>query len=282
VTDTDLEVAPNEARRATRHQGPPLILITNDDGVRARGIEALARAAVEAQLGDVYVVAPDRDNSGISHALTLHEPLRVLDVRPGWMAVTGTPTDCVYLAAVEVLPRWPSLILSGINAGPNLSHDVHYSGTVAAAVEGTLFEISSIAVSLVDTTNGSYALAAQFTKNLAARVLARGGLPIGTTLNVNVPPGAPTRHQMTYLGHRSYRHSIHKRLDPRGGVYYWIGGMPDQPRDLEGSDCNAVGRGVISVTPLTIDLTNGRALSRGLDRLEVEGSTLEAAIPPGR
>lgn len=256
----------------------PLILVTNDDGVTAPGIAALAEA-LEA-LGTVVVVAPDLNRSGESHKISLLDPIRLKQHRPRWWSTDGTPTDCVYLSVIELLPRRPDLVVSGINAGPNLSHDVHYSGTVAAAVEGTLFEISSIAVSLVDTTNGSYALAAQFTKNLAARVLARGGLPIGTTLNVNVPPGAPTRHQMTYLGHRSYRHSIHKRLDPRGGVYYWIGGMPDQPRDLEGSDCNAVGRGVISVTPLTIDLTNGRALSRGLDRLEVEGSTLEAAIPP--
>ncbi|MCK6552583.1 5'/3'-nucleotidase SurE [Myxococcota bacterium] len=256
----------------------PLILVTNDDGVTAPGIAALA-AALEA-IGTVVVVAPDLNRSGESHKISLLDPIRLKQHRPGWWSTNGTPTDCVYLAVIEMLPRRPDLVVSGINAGPNLSHDVHYSGTVAAAVEGTLFEISSIAVSLVDVAHGSYALAAEFTKNLAARVLAMGGLPIGTTLNVNVPGGAPTRHQMTYLGHRSYRHSIHKRVDPRGGVYYWIGGMPDQPRDLEGSDCNAVGRGVISVTPLTIDMTNNRALARGLDRLEVAGSLLEPANPP--
>lgn len=258
MTDTEIEVAPNEARRATRHQGPPLILITNDDGVRARGIEALARAAVEAQLGDVYVVAPDRDNSGISHALTLHEPLRVLDVRPGWMAVTGTPTDCVYLAAVEVLPRWPSLILSGVNAGANLSFDVHYSGTVSAAIEGTILGIPSVAVSLVHPRRGDFDLAARFGAELGRWVLARGGLPPGVTLNVNVPEGQPTTWQRTFLGRRPYSHAVHVRHDPRGRPYYWIGGDPAAHDDLPGSDCNAIHEGLVSVTPLEVDLTEPR------------------------
>lgn len=280
MTDTDLEVAPNEARRATRHQGPPLILITNDDGVRARGIEALARAAVEAQLGDVYVVAPDRDNSGISHALTLHEPLRVLDVRPGWMAVTGTPTDCVYLAAVEVLPRWPSLILSGVNAGANLSFDVHYSGTVSAAIEGTILGIPSVAVSLVHPRRGDFDLAARFGAELGRWVLARGGLPPGVTLNVNVPEGQPTTWQRTFLGRRPYSHAVHVRHDPRGRPYYWIGGDPATHDDLPGSDCNAIHEGVVSVTPLEVDLTEPRLEALIDGGVRVGGFDLVPSVDP--
>jgi 5'-nucleotidase len=280
VTDTDLEVAPNEARRATRHQGPPLILITNDDGVRARGIEALARAAVEAQLGDVYVVAPDRDNSGISHALTLHEPLRVLDVRPGWMAVTGTPTDCVYLAAVEVLPRWPSLILSGVNAGANLSFDVHYSGTVSAAIEGTILGIPSVAVSLVHPRRGDFDLAARFGAELGRWVLDRGGLPPGVTLNVNVPEGQPTTWQRTFLGRRPYSHAVHVRHDPRGRPYYWIGGDPAAHDDLPGSDCNAIHEGMVSVTPLEVDLTEPRLEALLDGGVRVGGFGLVPSVDP--
>lgn len=256
----------------------PVILVTNDDGVHSRGIQALAEAMSD--LGEVVVVAPDRNRSGAAHMISLLAPIRCRQISPNWWASEGTPTDCVYLAVVELYRGRVSLVVSGINAGPNLSHDVHYSGTVAAAVEGTLFEIPSFAISLTDPPTGSYPLAAQFARNLGAEILKMGGLPVGTTLNVNVPGGAADAHQMTYLGHRSYRHSVHKRLDPRGAPYYWIGGMPDQPRDLPGSDCNAIARGIISVTPLTIDVTHGRALTGAVGRIEVEGSTRIETEPP--
>ena len=158
----------------------PLILVTNDDGIEAWGIEAVAEALSD--LGDVVVVAPDRNRSGYSHMISLMSPIRCREVRPGWWASEGSPADCVYLGVVELCAkRRVSLVVSGINAGPNLSHDVHYSGTVAGAVEGTLFEISSIAVSLADPVKGSYDFAARFTRNLAASLLKNGGLPIGTT-----------------------------------------------------------------------------------------------------
>lgn len=269
------DVQTNDIRNGDR----PLILVTNDDGIEAWGIEAVAEALSD--IGDVAVVAPDRNRSGAGHMISLMSPIRCREVRPGWWSCEGSPTDCVYLGVVELFSGRPvSLVVSGINAGPNLSHDVHYSGTVAGAVEGTLFQLSSIAVSLADPVKGSYDFAARFTRNLAASVLKAGGLPIGTTLNVNVPGGEPRRHQMTYLGHRSYRHSVHKRTDPRGHPYFWIGGMPDQPRDLRGSDCNAVEAGIISVTPLTIDMTHTRALANGLAKIEVEGSAVEPACPP--
>lgn len=273
---SESRAAPSE--RSSNSDERPLILVTNDDGITSRGIQALAEALSD--IGEVVVVAPDRNRTGVGHMISLHDPIRCREVRPGWWSSEGTPTDCVYLAVVEILPRRPSLVISGINAGPNLSHDVHYSGTVAAAVEGTLFEISSIAVSLIDPANGSYGRAAAFARSLAAEVIRVGGLPVGTTLNVNVPAGEALSHQMTFLGHRSYRHSVHKRIDPRGRPYYWIGGMPDQPRDLPGSDCNAVQRGVISVTPMTIDVTHVHALSGSLRKIHIEGSTTEDALPP--
>lgn len=276
----DVEVAPNEARRATRLQGPPLILVTNDDGVRARGIEALAHAAVEAGLGEVYVVAPDRDNSGIAHALTLHDPLRVFDVRQGWYAVNGTPTDCVYVGAVEVLPRWPSLILSGVNAGANLSFDVHYSGTVSAAIEGTILGIPSIAVSLVHPRRGDFDLAARFAAELGRWVLRQGGLPPGLTLNVNVPEGQPVDWQMTFMGRRPYAHSVHVRQDPRKKPYYWIGGDPAEHEDLPGSDCNAVQAGLISVTPLQVDLTDPRLRDPAAAGMAIGGFGVAPSVAP--
>jgi 5'-nucleotidase len=270
----------SERRCARTMSDRPLILVTNDDGITSRGIQALAEAMSD--LGETIVVAPDRNRSGVAHMISLLSPIRCREVRPGWWASEGSPTDCVYLAVVELYAqRKFSLVVSGINHGPNLSHDVHYSGTVAGAIEGTLFEISSIAVSLTDPAGGSFDRAAQFTKELGASVLKKGGLPVGLTLNVNVPGGDPRAHQMTYLGHRSYRHSVHKREDPRGYPYYWIGGMPDQPRDLPGSDCNAIAAGFISVTPMTIDTTHTRALERGpWSRIEVEGSVIEEAQPP--
>lgn len=196
--------------------------MTNDDGVTAPGIAALAEA-LEA-LDAVVVVAPDLNRSGESHKhLASSIASRPQQHRPRWWSTDGTPTDCVYLSVIELLPRRPDLVVSGINAGPNLSHDVHVPRAPSPRPSrARSSEISSIAVSLVDTTNGSHALAAQFTKNLAARVLARGGLPIGTTLNVNVPPGAPTRHQMTYLGHRSYRQLDRHAPIPAAASDHWI------------------------------------------------------------
>ena len=230
----------------------PLILVTNDDGVMAPGIAALASAL--SSLADVIVMAPDRDRSGVSHAITLLQPLRAHEIRPHWWMVDGSPADCVYLAIHEMLPRRPDLVLSGINAGPNLSFDVHYSGTVGAAMEGTLLGIPSVAVSLTDPKEGSYELAARFSCEVAERILT-DGFAMNTTLSINVPAGRPDKWQLTFLGHRLFKHSVERRDDPRGGTYYWIGGTPEAPRQMPGSDCDAVAEGVISVTPLTVDLS---------------------------
>lgn len=255
-----------------------LILVTNDDGIHAPGLAYLAEAM--RPLGRTVIVAPDRNCSGVSHMISLHRILRSHEHEEDRWSVEGTPADCVYLGVHEILPRRPDLVVSGVNAGPNLSFDVHYSGTVGAAFEGTLLGAPSIAVSLVDVANGSFAAAARFTASLAERVL-EDGLPSNTMLNVNVPGGEPSDYQMTFLGHRLFKHSIDRRDDPRGVPYYWIGGVPAEPMDMPGSDCNAVASGVISVTPLSVDQTNARALGGPMARLSVGGfERAEGQAPP--
>ena len=254
----------------------PFILLSNDDGIHSEGIGALAEAL--SAVGAVAVVAPDREQSAASHKLSLHTPLRAHQVREGWWAVTGTPADCVYLALLALLDRRPDLVVSGINSGPNLGTDVHYSGTVAAAMEGTLLGVPGIAVSAVSRSEPDYAHGAQFTRRLVERVLAQQGLPKGVTLNVNVPRGKPTRYQKTFLGHRLYDHGVHTRTDPRGRPYYWIGGNPVPHDDEPGSDSAAVRSGVISVTALGLDITDVRH-HRAMD-LALEGYDSVDAVGP--
>lgn len=251
-------------------EGRPLILVTNDDGVMAPGISALAEAA--APLGDVVVFGPDRNRSGVSHMISLMKPLRAHEIRENWWMIDGSPADCVYLGVHELLPRRPDLVLSGVNAGPNMSFDVHYSGTVGAAMEGTLLGIPAIAVSLVDPQAGSFERAARFAAQVAGEVL-EGGLPTNVTLNINVPGGEPSAWQATFLGHRLFRHSVFRRDDPRGGTYYWIGGVPAEPHDIPGSDCNAVAEGLISVTPLAVDMTSNRHRVDLLSKWSFDGTT---------
>ena len=236
-----------------------MILVSNDDGIQSEGILALEEKLQ--RLGEVYTVAPDRVQSSMSHAITLHRPLRVKEVGPRRFAVNGTPTDCVKLALTGLLPSKPALVVSGINIGPNLGDDIIYSGTVSASVEGTLLEVPAIAVSLVTLQNSSFEVAAEFAGTLAARVLEKG-LPSGTLLNVNVPP-LPAQEvkgwRLTRQGKRRYIEQVVERIDPRGEKYYWIGG-DDLGFDKEdGTDCMAIHEGYISVTPLQVDMTNYRS-----------------------
>lgn len=236
-----------------------MILVSNDDGIQSEGILALEEKLQ--RLGEVYTVAPDRVQSSMSHAITLHRPLRAKEIGPRRFAVDGTPTDCVKLALTGLLPSKPALVVSGINIGPNLGDDIIYSGTVSAAVEGTLLEVPSIAVSLVTLRNSPFEVAAEFAGTLAARVLEKG-LPSGTLLNVNVPP-LPAQEvkgwRLTRQGKRRYIEQVVERIDPRGEKYYWIGG-DDLGFDKEdGTDCMAIHEGYISVTPLQVDMTNYRS-----------------------
>jgi len=233
----------------------PVVVLTNDDGVHAPGLAALEKALAE--LGDVYVVAPEREQSACGHALTLHRPLRALPMGERRFSVNGTPSDCVNMAVLGFLPETPVLIVSGINHGANLGDDVTYSGTVSAAMEGTILGVPSIAVSLVD--GGDFEAAGRVARLIAMRVLV-GGLPGNTLLNVNVPPKPPRGIRMTRLGHRVYKEKIVEQTDPRGRSHYWIGGGEARWDDVDGTDMGAVHDGYVSLTPLHLDLTNHRAL----------------------
>lgn len=241
----------------------PAILVTNDDGIHSEGLESLAAAL--AAVGEVTVVAPDRERSAVSHALTLHRPLRINRLREGWYAVEGTPTDCVYLATRSLLKgRRPALVASGINKGSNLGDDIHYSGTVSAAFEGTVLGIPSIAVSVIGRGPYHFETAAAFVARLAQRVLDEK-LPGDTLLNVNVPNVPPSEIQgvaITKMGKRHYGDAVIENVDPRGRKYYWIGGTELDAEDIPGSDCNAVLEKMISLTPLHLDLTNFPAMER--------------------
>ena len=237
--------------------GSARILVSNDDGIHSAGLAALAESL--AAVGDVIVVAPDREQSACSHALTLHRPLRIDDAGPNRFAVDGTPTDCVNLAVNAILSEKPTLLVSGINRGANLGDDVTYSGTVSAAMEGTLLGVPSIAMSLIGRGPYDFGPAAAFAARLAAWVLATG-LPPDTLLNVNVPPDKdgvpPNAVELTRMGRRRYGDAIVEKVDPRGRKYYWIAGDEVPFVAEEGTDFHAVQHGRISVTPIHLDLTN--------------------------
>lgn len=247
------------------------ILVSNDDGVEAPGLRALAEALQP--LGEVTVCAPDREQSATSRSISLHRPLRI-EKLPPWgaierWAVDGTPTDAVYIGLNHVLKdRRPDVVASGINRGPNLANDVHYSGTVAAAMEGCVGGVPSFAISLIKTRD--YTHAARFASALA-REIGKHGLPPDTLLNVNVPPGEPRGAQITRIGKRSFAAAVVEKVDPRGRAYYWIGGDEQAHEDVPGSDCVAVfDQKVISVTPLHLDLTR-HELVEELQRWDLPG-----------
>ncbi len=236
------------------------ILLSNDDGIRAPGLAALERTLEG--LGHIDVVAPDRERSASGHSLTLTQPLRVTKHDDRHWSVSGTPTDAVLLALEKLLPARPDWIVSGINHGPNMGEDVTYSGTVAAAMEGAILGIPSIAVSMAARGELLFEELRPPLRTLLERLmqypLARNQL-----LNVNLPnvPTAQVRGvRATRLGSRVYRDAVVARQDPQGRDYYWVGGTgPDWVND-ERSDAYAVAHGFISVTPLSTDLTHYQAL----------------------
>jgi 5'-nucleotidase len=234
----------------------PLILISNDDGVRAPGIVALA-AAMEA-VGEVLVAAPDGERSAAAHSISLDRPLRVDRLAANTYAIDGTPVDCVYLALHHLVPRKPDLCLSGINNGFNLGSDVFYSGTVGAALEGALRGVPAIAFSLERRNPQDFSHAAAFAADLVRDILARGAdaIPPDTLLNVNLPAGPVQGLRPTKLGRRIYRDQVSVRKDLRGRDYYWIGGPEEKGPDIPGSDITAIAQGLVSVTALGLDLTH--------------------------
>jgi len=247
-----------------------LILVTNDDGFHAPGIQALA-GSLEA-LGDVAVVAPDREQSGVARMINLGRPLRARSRGHLRWTVDGSPTDGSYLALHELLPRPPDLVVSGINRGPNLADDVTYSGTVAGAMEAALLGFKAFAISLDGWPPKHYGPAAQVAVTVAEMVLAREW-PKRSMLNVNVPDtdGAPVRgFRWTRGGLRDYGHTVTVRRDPRGLPYYWLGGDRLGHYPVTGSDCDAVDAGLVSITPLTLDLTHEKLLA-SLSEVDLPG-----------
>ncbi len=232
------------------------ILLSNDDGFLAPGLGFLAKTLKE--IAEITVVAPDRNRSGASNSLTLDNPLRTSTSENGFISVNGTPTDCVHLAVTGLLNEMPDMVVSGINEGSNLSDDVLYSGTVAAATEGRFLGLPSIAVSLAGPKCQYYATAAEIAKMLVLN-LNKDPLPKDTILNVNVPdlPLAEIRGiQVTRLGTRHVAEPTIKAADPRGRKIYWIG-QPGPEEDAgPGTDFYAVNMGYVSVTPLHLDLTH--------------------------
>jgi len=244
------------------------ILITNDDGYLAPGIKILAQEL--SQVAEISVVAPDRNKSGASNSLTLMRPLRVEQSADGFYYVDGTPTDCVHLALSGLLERAPDMVVSGINAGPNLGDDVLYSGTVAAAMEGRYLGLPAIAVSLAGKPARHYQTAAQITRRMVER-LSANPLPDDTLLNINVPdlpPDEAPAIQATRLGFRHKAESMIKQSDPYGRPVYWVG-PPGEAQDAgPGTDFHAVEHAIVSVTPMQIDLTRHHGIEPLQDWLQ--------------
>ncbi|MCG5500310.1 5'/3'-nucleotidase SurE [Ectothiorhodospira lacustris] len=236
------------------------ILLSNDDGVHAQGLQTLAKAL--RTCAQVHVVAPDRDRSGASNSLTLSRPLRPETLDSGDVRVDGTPTDCVHLAITGLLEEEPDMVISGINSGANLGDDVLYSGTVAAAMEGRFLGLPAIAVSLAGYPCQHFDSAARAVMQLLER-LRNMPLPSDTILNVNVPnlPWGEIRgFQTTRLGHRHKAEPVTRATDPRGRPIYWVGPAGPEQDAGPGTDFHAIRSGYVSVTPIQVDLTRYDAM----------------------
>ena len=249
-------------RGPVRRHGPmtsSLILITNDDGFAAEGLRVLEESLAE--IGSVWIVAPDREQSGQGHALTLNHPLRFHKRGARHFVVQGTPTDCIYLGVHTILPERPRLVVSGINRGYNLGDDITYSGTVSAAFEATLIGLPAFAIS--QEVGGAevvdYDAAARFAPVLSRQILNHG-MPPDTLLNVNVPKASPRGVRVTHQGKRIYPGGVIERKDPKGRSYYWIGGQSAEWQSDPDCDFAALADGFVSVTPLHLDLTNHKMM----------------------
>lgn len=233
----------------------PKILLTNDDGIEAPGLKTLESAVKD--LGNVFVVAPSRNHSAASHSFTLRQPIKICEVKPNWFSVEGTPTDCVLIAHHGLFKKTIDLVISGINNGPNMGDDVLYSGTVAAAIEGTILKIPSIAISYrKDGTNTN--IAKKLVTKLANELLKKG-LPKKTLLNINIPASKVKGIKVTRMGKRIYKDMAIKNNHPGGEISYMIDGELSWEIEPE-TDFEAVENGYISITPLHLDMTNYREI----------------------
>lgn len=238
------------------------ILLSNDDGYFAPGLAILAQTL--SLIADITVVAPERDRSGASNSLTLDRPLMLRQAHSGFYYVNGTPTDCVHLAVTGMLDHLPDMVISGVNHGANMGDDTIYSGTVAAATEGFLLGVPSLAISLASHAAGNYATAARVAAELAQRVMARS-FAAPMLLNVNVPDIAYENlrgTEITRLGRRHKAEPVVKSTNPRGQTVYWVGAAGAAQDAGEGTDFHAVAHDRVSITPLQVDLTHFNQLTQ--------------------
>ncbi len=238
------------------------ILLSNDDGIRSEGLRALY--SVLSEIGNVVVVAPDRERSAVGRALTLHRPIRCEKIARDWYAVDGTPTSCVYIGVHAVMNgKRPDMIIGGINRGPNIGEDITYSGTVSIAMEGALLGIPSLAFSLASFNNFRWNVAAKWAKKVT-EIVVREGLPAGCCLNVNMP-NLPFDEiegiKVVRQGKKAYSEKVEERKDPWGRSYFWIGGEEPNWKVDKGTDYWAIKNGFVSITPIQLDLTDYKALS---------------------
>lgn len=246
-----------------------IILVTNDDGINAIGLQVLADAMKE--IGEVFIVAPDRQRSAVGLSITLEHPLRVEQIGERKLSVNGMPTDCVELAIHKLMDVPPNLIVSGINDGQNLGYDIYHSGTVGAAIAGTMFGVPAIAVSIAinNKIDGKiwYETAAQVAVKIS-KIVAQNGLPKGTLLNVNVPNLPVSKLNGIDVARHcnaTYDIEIHDRKDPRGKEYYWLGGVFQKCADNKKTDLEALNQNKVSVTPLRLDLTDYNMIEKMSD-----------------
>jgi len=250
-----------------------VILVTNDDGVHSPGLLSLFNVMKE--IGDAYVIAPDRERSAVSHALTLHRPLKVENLRDHVFSLNGTPTDCVAVGVHKILPEKPAFVVSGINRGANVGDDITYSGTVSAAIESTIMGIPAFAVSLAVNDRPVLPLHFDTAANISgeiARHILTNSLPYDTLLNVNVPDmkmETVKGIKFARQGKRIYDGSIHETFDPHGEKHYWIGGGKPYWEHAEDTDIQTLHDGYISITPLHLDMTNYDALKSMQERLKL-------------
>ncbi len=237
------------------------ILLSNDDGYRAPGLEIMAQSLTD--IAEIIVVAPELDRSGASNSLTLTSPVRAHTEPNGFIRVDGTPTDCVHLAITGLLEQEPDMVIAGINSGSNMGDDVLYSGTVAAATEGRFLGLPAIAISMTSSNPKHYATGARVIREMVL-LLQKHPLPSDTILNINVPdlPYDEIRgYKSTRLGHRHKAEPVVKSKDPRGNTIYWVGPAGAEQDAGPGTDFYAIREGYVSVSPLQVDLTNHAALN---------------------
>lgn len=236
------------------------LLLSNDDGINAQGLRSMAEALSD--IAEITVVAPNRNRSGASNSLTLERPLRATEQQEGWYSIDGTPTDCVHLGITGLLKEEPNMVVSGINAGPNLGDDVIYSGTVAAAIEGRFLGLPAVAFSLNSFQPKHWQAAAQVAKQIIENIIAYP-MPEDAILNVNIPdlPISEIKgFEVTRLGNRHKAEPCVEAKDPRGKPIYWVGAAGPEQDAGPGTDFHAINNGIVSISPMQVDLTRHSAM----------------------